>query len=80
MPNFMEEDLEHCLQNQVKCVCNCEGPCTGQWSTVKVVTLTILVVSLYCQNYVCVHKCVSLSLAGQNHIKPKMDECCNNRM
>lgn len=25
MPNFAKEDLEHCLQNQVSCVCNCSA-------------------------------------------------------
>lgn len=53
MPKFAEEDLEHCLQNQVSCVCNYKGPCTGQRSKIKVVTLTVLVSSLYCQNCVC---------------------------
>lgn len=55
MPNFTEEDLEHCLQKQVCCVCNYEGLCTGQRSKIKVVTLTVLIGSLYCQNCVCAH-------------------------
>lgn len=58
MPNFTQEDLEHCLQNQVSCYC--DGPCTGQSTTIKVVTLTGLVGSLYCQNCVCVHILVKL--------------------
>lgn len=31
------------------------GPCTGQTSKTKAVTLTVLVGSLYCQNCVCAH-------------------------
>lgn len=88
-PNFTEEDLEHCLQSQVSYVCNCEGPCTGQRSTIKVVTLTVLVGSLYCQNCVCVcillssNVCVSTSLTRQNpKEEPKLYKsrrvCCNN--
>lgn len=69
MTNFTEENLEHCLQSQVSCVCNCEGQCTGHCSAIKVVALTVLVCSSYCQNWVCV--CVSVSLTGQNPTKPK---------
>lgn len=48
MPNFAQEDLEHCLQSQASCVC-----ATGQSSAIKVVTLTGLVGSLYCQSSAC---------------------------
>lgn len=73
MPNFTQEDLEHCLQNQVSCASNCEGPCTGQTTTIKVVTLTGLVSSLYCQNWVfgpnLVQLCVSLTRQNPNCVK-----------
>lgn len=69
MPNFTREDLELCLQSQVSCVCNCEGPCTGQSTTIKVVTLTGLVSSLYCQN------CVF----GPNLVCPWQDRIIHNQ-
>ena len=56
MPNFTEEDLEHCRQKWASCVC--EGPCTGQRRTIKVATLTVLVGSLYSQSCVCMCVCV----------------------
>lgn len=55
-----EEDLDSCLQNQASGVCLCKSPCTGQKSKIEVVTLTVLVSSLYCQNCVCVCACVCL--------------------
>lgn len=53
MPNFTEEDLdlEYCRQRN----CACEGLCTGRRSRIKVVTLPVLVGSLFCQNCVCAH-------------------------
>lgn len=76
MPNFTEWDLEHCLQKQVSCVCNYKSPCTGQRSKIKVLTLTVLVGSLYCQT-ACARAhftssvCVSVSLIGQ---RPKLNK------
>lgn len=49
-----------------------KGACTGQRSKIKVVTLTVLVASLYAQNCVCAHFTSSVcQCRQQDRISPE---------